>query len=382
MALSDSNRVRLSIAKETTFGVTPDPFNRSIMRITGESLNPEKQTEISAELRSDRMVSDLVEVGFQTSGSVDAEVSLGGDFDPLIASALGGAFAVGEVDFTGTVDVDSLGTITTAGAFTNAVVGQHFLLTNATNSTLNKWYRIDTKTSNDEVVVYPLPSASEVVTNGTIKGKSVKNGVLKDSYSVEKSFLDIGVHEIINGLVVGKWELNAVSKQIATMSFDFMGTKFAVSNAQSAGTLTNPTNADVVNATSNLGCIEVEGVASVTPIKEISISLDNKLRNLDATCSKYAIDIGQGRQEITGDLTAYFKDKNLLDLYLQHGSVAISFGFADADGNGLHVYLPKVKFSENEHTAGGIDQDIMQELSFTALYDPTANCQIQVDIAN
>jgi hypothetical protein len=62
------------------------------LRLTGESLVPEVENIISAELRSDRMITDLIQVSRQNTGGFEFELSYG-SFDTLLQGALFGTWA-------------------------------------------------------------------------------------------------------------------------------------------------------------------------------------------------------------------------------------------------------------------------------------------------
>lgn len=86
--MSESNRVNIVIARETTLNETPaTPLNVE-MRFTSESLDHIKETVESEELRDDRQVQDLVEVGVSGVGDISTEFSFG-NADDLIAAGLG-----------------------------------------------------------------------------------------------------------------------------------------------------------------------------------------------------------------------------------------------------------------------------------------------------
>src|SRR6185369_3011806 len=72
--MSDSNRIRLSYALETTYA-TPPTGTYTDLRITGESLKADTNTVSSQELRSDRNIPDNVRVGFGATGDVNFELS-------------------------------------------------------------------------------------------------------------------------------------------------------------------------------------------------------------------------------------------------------------------------------------------------------------------
>ena len=88
--MADANRTQLRYQEEPpgTWN-TPKTTSMTILRMTGESLVPEVENIISNELRSDRMVSDLIQVSRQNSGGFDFELSFA-SFDDLLEGALFG----------------------------------------------------------------------------------------------------------------------------------------------------------------------------------------------------------------------------------------------------------------------------------------------------
>ncbi|WP_370193293.1 MULTISPECIES: phage tail tube protein [Aurantimonas] len=77
MAGISASKTRLAYVPETAWGVVPatPPFEK--IRFTGESLAADKQTVVSNEIREDRNVSDLIQVGRSGAGNIDAEFSYG-----------------------------------------------------------------------------------------------------------------------------------------------------------------------------------------------------------------------------------------------------------------------------------------------------------------
>lgn len=90
--MSDANLSALAYQREVSWGVPADPIALKLMRFTKESLNHKKETQKSAEIRSDRRQGESVEVAVTAMGAVDFELSVG-DFDPFLESALMSAFA-------------------------------------------------------------------------------------------------------------------------------------------------------------------------------------------------------------------------------------------------------------------------------------------------
>lgn len=72
--MSTSNRVQLALVRETTLGTTPNTPRMRTMRLTGESLSSTPDYIDSAELRSDRMLGDPIEVMQASQGTTNSEL--------------------------------------------------------------------------------------------------------------------------------------------------------------------------------------------------------------------------------------------------------------------------------------------------------------------
>jgi hypothetical protein len=80
---ADSNRVRIRYIKESdvAWGQTPASGRTRELRYTGSTLNVQKDTAISEEIRSDRMVPDIIETAMRSSGDMNIEFSAGSHDD-------------------------------------------------------------------------------------------------------------------------------------------------------------------------------------------------------------------------------------------------------------------------------------------------------------
>src|SRR5262245_61402460 len=98
--MSESNRVNIIYAEESSFNGTPStPLSKEV-RFVSDTLDHLKETVESDELRDDRQVEDIVEVGVGASGDLQTEVSFA-NCDDIIAAGLGstyGAFSGETID--------------------------------------------------------------------------------------------------------------------------------------------------------------------------------------------------------------------------------------------------------------------------------------------
>jgi hypothetical protein len=378
MAIADSNRGRLAFIAESTFGTTPATPTMQILRVTQTDFGAKKDTTVSNEIRADRMVAGMMEVGATAAGTFDFELSLGGSFDALIEAAVCGTFSTA---VTGSPAVTAGNVFTLTGIGANAVVGQYLYAQGFTNAANNGWHLVTAVTANAITVATTL--TVESAGTATVKGKRVRNGTTARSFVLEEGFTDIGQFFLYNGQRVGSFSMDGSAGQIVTGKIGFQGTKGTFNSTTAANTLTAATTVLPVNATTNFGKIQ-EGASLAdlaTGVQGFNMSLDNTLRNQMAAGSKFPYGIGYGRQQITGTLNAYFENTNLYTKFLNHTATGLAFSFVDTAGNGMRVTLPRVYFSSSNPNVSGVDQDVMEQLQWTAISDATGLYQIQVDIA-
>lgn len=96
MSVPNASQVEIGILAESTWGVLPSPATFQLMRLTGESLNVNRENVVSNEIRPDRNVPDLVQVAGGAGGGINFELSYG-TFDSLIESLMQSAWNTDEI---------------------------------------------------------------------------------------------------------------------------------------------------------------------------------------------------------------------------------------------------------------------------------------------
>lgn len=85
MSAAEGSQTRLAYILEATPGVIPATPAWQILRYVSESLTLEKQTAIPDEIRADRNVSDIVDVGRRVTGPINGVLSYG-SYDDLLSA--------------------------------------------------------------------------------------------------------------------------------------------------------------------------------------------------------------------------------------------------------------------------------------------------------
>lgn len=495
---TDANYTDLAFVEETSFGVAPASPTLKALRLRGETIQHKKDTVVSEEIRSDRQVSDMAEVGSMAEGELQFELSFE-EYQALFEALLCGDIT--EYDFSSVAgDISAAAqtfTATTPGDLDGFPAGGYVRLSGATNPLNNGVKRI--LTNDGDVATFAAGSFVADQSGATVSlyTKDLRNGIVKRSFTFERRLvngLNVDHFQRYTGMNVGGMNLSVASKEIINGSFSFMG-KYgrtfsdslsvagtaatgtltlagnvsdgdtvtignvtytfrtspdeanevdigvaatdsidnliaAINGAAGEGTLygtgteanelasaaagsgdtmvvtartkgtigntvatteagsqtswgavtltggvgalyTDSTSNPIMNGTSNIGRIDASDAAFEEKLKSVTIEVNNNLRGKDALGEAGNFEIGLGTFSATGKISAYFQDNVLYARLINHDDLAIGFYVTDADGDSIGLVLPRVKLGTGNPNATGINTDVMLDIDFTAIRDPS-----------
>jgi hypothetical protein len=380
MPVASSSMVALSYAEETNWGVTPSgPLKE--LRWTGESLALTTTNEVSAEVRADRQVPDVVRTGVDIQGDINIELSFGA-FDDLLEGALMSNWSA-PLAITGTnisADASDNSINSASGGLAGIIPGQWIELSGFTNAGNNGYFQATSVTANKVIV-----SGGTLVTEAAgatvgVGGSSLRNGVDPKSYTIEKAFTDIGEYVAFTGMRVASLNLTAETGAMITGAFSFQG-KIAAATGSTVGTgpVVAAPGSQVFNTVDHIQGLRIGGQAVAFDVSSHNFTIDNTLRAQKAQGSLGNIGIGLGTLNVTGAVSAYFTSRTLYEKHLNWETSSFSFRIVDGAGNGYVFTFPALKFTDGNPVAGGKDQDIIAEMSWTAFRHPTLGYTVQVD---
>lgn len=249
-----------------------------------------------------------------------------------------------------------------------------------------------TSVSNDVIGIDPAPATN--ANSGTakivVKGSMIRNpsrveDFIRQSFTVETSFEDVDRHFVATGLRVGQFNLEINSGEISTGSIQLMG-RAMERRLSNTSLLRNapytPKDApahEIMNATSNVGELMIDGSSDLAFIQSISISGDASLREQRAVGHKYAVGIGVGRFQLSGSFSAYFETGELFDKFVNHDTIKLSFFYYDLGSNRYDFTIPAIKMTSDPVAPEGIDQDVIENIDWEAQRDPATKCMMQID---
>lgn len=383
-----SNRVLLSYVEESTFGITPNSALQEI-RMTGESLKGDTTTTNSAEIRDDRMISDVLRTMVAASGDINFELSYGSFDDFMVAALRSAGWSTGEAVITTSTDLTfASNTITLgSGSWTNTpAAGDWIRITGATDNANNVGYfKVTAATSTVITVAQTFTDTGAESGSVTIyNGAQITNGTTETSFSIERKYQDLtDIHEGFVGMEIETFNLSITAEGLVTGSFGFMG-KLASSDATSDGigdgSYTDANTNSIINATDNVQGIQ-ENYADLGSTA-FSLSLTNNLRGRTQIGALGYQSMGDGQIELTGTIQKYFENNTLFDKYLNFTETSLVVIINDATtvatGNAYVIEIPLVNFTSGQRTAGGSNADIIADLAWSAKRDATDDAMIRI----
>ncbi len=209
-------------------------------------------------------------------------------------------------------------------------------------------------------------------------GDVLRNGVEEISYAIERDHADIGQVLLFRGQMVRMLRLTLATGRILEASFDLVG-KDALRGAASFGT-GDPLpagTAAVMNAVGDVVLVR-EGGGGAGIVRQMTVEMDNNLRELKAVGTLGNVAIGVGDASVGGTLEAYFQDGTLYDKYLAGTDTSLAFVVAE-NGQAYVVTLPRVKLSGGRIEAGSRNGDCVLRFDLMGLRDPATGASLQID---
>lgn len=389
---ASADRTRLSIVKESAWGQTPSTPTLQKLNYTQEDINFDIKSRISDSKRSDRMTSDVILTSAGTKGGFDFEFQAlaSGAADNLLLGALfaekwNGVNASDDASIsaqgavlTATTKTFDLSAVASLDATKFFVGKKIYFYTTTTNK---GFYSIASITSPGVFVVNETISTNETAASGTlIKGQTIKNGLYKHSFTIEKFFEDVDEGFVYKGMVVDQLSIKYQTEKAVTGSFSFIGKDVVINNALIGSVYTDPPQTPFMSANFNVSSVLLDGVTIEECLLE-GIDFDIK-NNVDG---KTAVGVfgycrtREGEFSLTGKINLYFNNSTMYQKFIDNEAFSLQFTLFDNLGNYYIITLPRLKLSTDEVFSKGKNSDVMDNAKFAALAHNATNCMIQID---
>lgn len=382
MAIASGIAKQVRYKAESAYNTAPGASGAQSLRRVESSINVEKDTYASAELRTDYQISDFRHGTRRTSGSIKGELSPL-TYADFMAAAL-------RKDFVAGVSAASLSlTIAGAGPYTVTRATGSWLTdgfkagdvvritagsVNASN--LNKNLYVVSLTATVLTVV--VPNASAMVAEGpiasctcSVTGKKTytpTTGHTDKSFAIEHWFSDIAQSELYLGCKASALDIQLPPTGLATIGVDVMGSGSVTTGTSAYYTSpTAPTTTGIAAAVNGLLYIGATAVATCTGL---SLRVDGGYSGDPVVGSNFMPGIFPGRVNVTGQFTAYFENATFRDAFLNETELALSALLTSdnaAAANFLAFNLPRIKLGSASRSDG--EKGLILTANFQALYN-------------
>jgi hypothetical protein len=370
---------QLRYAKQTGLGVIAATTGGQILRRTQSSLDLNKATYQSTELRSDYQIADMRHGARSIAGDIQGELSPG-TYADLIAGTLRAPFAAGAT--TGaqtTIAASATGPhfVRTTGSFLTDgfKVGDVFRATGFTNAANNATNFMITAVTATNLTVIQLNGPITIVTEaagGSVTLSAVgkkamipKTGFADTYFTFEHWFSDIGQSEAFKDCKVSQLDLSLPATGMATIKAAVMGLDY---QSASSAYFTSPapeTSSGILAAVNGALLVGGQQVGLVTGL---TLTVNGQLKTDSVVGSNVGPDVFDGPIAVSGQITAYFKDAALRDIFVNEteSSVVCAMTTSNAaNADFLSFTLPRIKLSGAKKDDGM--KGLILTLPFTAL---------------
>ena len=373
------------------------------LRFTSEDLKIDTTTTISEEIRDDRQYSDIIPTKIEATGSIKTEMSYG-TYDDFLRAAISNSWVAAN-SYSGTTTGTTIAVVTGTGvdapnqlvitetAHTPLKVGEAIMLSGFSGTTAEKnngkvvVITDDTGTTATvgkyETVPALFVAASTTAGDALIENSgSIQNGLDDTSFSIEKQFNDVDKHLIYRGMSVNTASFTVEAESIVTTDWTFIGKSGETLSSQilegSGDTAHTIATTNPIVSAGTQDCLLIIDGEEAGFVKSVSSEINNNLRGKTVVCVVGNAEIGQGRFMFTGNLSMYFKDFSIYQKYLDNETASLVFTIGNTR-DGFYLFnLPRIKFTESNIVAGGVDQDVMVDGAFHALIDPDSSKTLTV----
>lgn len=200
-------------------------------------------------------------------------------------------------------------------------------------------------------------------------------GTKMTSFLIQRVFNDIGQYEYFTGCEVNSLSLNIETNAMVTGTINFVGKDIGFTTA-SLDPDPNPSFTD--SPFDGFKGQLIEGGAPIAVVTSLELSIENSIEAAFVIGSDSAGALTAGRINITGTISAYFANMDLLKKFVDEEETSIVFMLGDGARKSYRFTLPRVKYSGGDNPVDG-EGPVTLSMPFQALYDECTKTNIRID---
>ena len=374
---------QVAIKKETTFGVLAGDTGGKLLRRTSADFNSTRESYQSSEIRVSQQVADFRLGVKSTDGSLSGELSPGA-YTEMIEVIMAKDFVAGGTTASASVTIagptSGLYTITraTGSNITDGFkVGEVVRMTGAGLAPANVGNNLLVVNVAALVLTVRLLSGTALVAEGPIATVAVasvgKETIIPltahtdQSFTVEEFYADIAQSEVHTGVKVGTWNVSVPATGLVTTDFTMMGKGLAQTGTSQYFTSPTALSTTGIVAAVN-GAVLINGSTTTACVTSFDFSVSRNMEPSQCIGSESAEAIFTGTITVTGNVSLYFEDGVVRDLFENETNTTLVLALATGEEKTAGVMsfvLPKAKLSS--FSKSDTDMGIVATAAFTAV---------------
>jgi len=199
----------------------------------------------------------------------------------------------------------------------------------------------------------------------------------------------------------GTFTVTDVSAGVATVSesvtdetvADATDVTFTANHSKSTGSSFVKDSAvgdNIMNSVSHVGTIRMgtSGAGGVNInvtsgegvyFQSLDFTVANNLRGVQAIGQMGNVTVSPGQLAVTGNMNAYFQDDTMYEKFVDGSEFSLSYEVQDENDEAYVYYFPRATIGGSTMSAGGNDQDLVENMTWQALMDSTLKTSIMIN---
>lgn len=347
------------------------------LRRVSSSLNGQKDTFASNEVRADQQISDMRHGGRRWDGTISGELSTVTYDDFFAALMRQSAWTTGvdldQADFTSITISAGVWTFGSGNPSTLGLrIGDIIDATGLSVTANNARYRITALTSTT-ITAIKLSDGSVAADNTTdtscaiaVVGKKLLMGTTKTAFTLEQNYPTIDVSEVFkHGRVAGA-AVRIPPNGIATIDWQFQGRDWENLDGSSAPYFTSVTAAGNSQLLTGLeGGLRLNGEEQAV-VTGLDFNIALNMSSAPVIGTPLVPDIHYGRSVVNGNTSFFLEDKALLEVFRAETEVDLVATTMAPDGSFLAFNFQRIKLGAAQKQIGA-DGGVLVQAPFQAL---------------
>lgn len=191
------------------------------------------------------------------------------------------------------------------------------------------------------------------------------NASVLKSYYIEKKFADIGAFIGVRGACFSELTLDLTANERVKAQWSIMAQKTTDESASRFTAVTPVASDPVMRCGFDVAAIELGGSPLAAAVQQLTLKISNNIRPTTQLSADSPTAMQFGAFEVTGTMRAYFPSKVLYQDMLTNTARSLKTRISNSAG-AFGFYFPAIKLADGTPKIPGQNQDVMQELNFSA----------------